>query len=130
MTKFSKFLKRAWFVICTFTKGFMTTLIAAIGLANVPVAFRVIKEINTITGWSVIWRFFLLLFYFATFIVVTYFIGTLVNDSNELYEYKCKCKEHNNSDSGTIYLDPAVVNRSDKVKSKKSQSSNKTSDKQ
>ena len=116
MTKFSKILKRTWFMICTFTKGFMTTLIAAVGLANVPVAFRVIKEINTITGWSVIWRFFLLLFYFVTFIVITYLIGTLVNDSNELYEYKCQCKAHNKDSDTTNTAD----RRSDSDKKKTS----------
>jgi hypothetical protein len=119
MTKFTKFLSKTWFRIKTFFKGLATTLTAAIGLANVPVAFRMIKEINTTTGWSVIWSFLLLLLYFVVFILITYFIGTLVNDSNELYEYKCKCKEHNN-DSGTIYVDPAVVHRSDSNKKKTS----------
>ena len=125
MTKFSKFLKRAWFIIKTFFKGFVTTLIAAIGLANIPVAFRVIKEINIITGWSVIWRFFWLLFYFVTFIVVTYFIGTLVNDSNELYEYKCKCEMHT-KDSSKNY--EAVDHGSDNTKISTS-NNNKTSTK-
>ena len=129
MSKFRNFLNKAWFIIKTFFKGLATTCFAAIALENIPVIIRLVKAINTSTGWSVLGYFGLILLCSIVFVAVSFSIGTLVNDSNELYEYKCKCKEHNN-DGGTIYMDPAAVNRSDKVKSKKSQSSNKTSDKQ
>ena len=118
MTKFQKFLHRAWFVITTFFKGLFTTCIATIAIINVPWMIQLVKQINTTTGWNVLLYFLFVLLALAVFVLVVYTIGNLVNDSNELYKYKCKCKEHNN-DSGTIYMDPTTIRKSDKVKSKK-----------
>ena len=124
MSKFRNFLNKAWFIIKTFFKGFATTCFAAIALENIPVIIRLVKAINTSTGWSVLGYFGLIILCSIVFIVVTFSVGTMVNDSNELYEYKCQCKEHNN-DSGTIYMDPAAVRRSDNIKNKDTTSKKK-----
>ena len=117
MTKFQKFLHRAWFVITTFFKGLFTTCIATIAIINIPWMIQLIKQINTTTGWSVLLYFLFILLALAVFVLVVYTMGSLVNDSNELHEYKCQCKEHNN-DSGTIYMDPTTVRKSDNDKKK------------
>ena len=113
----TKFLHRAWFVITTFFKGLFTTCIATIAIINVPWMIQLVKQINTTTGWNVLLYFAAAVLSLACFIAVVYFIGCLVNDSNELYKYKCNCKEHNN-DSGTIYIDPTTVRKSDNDKKK------------
>ena len=117
MTKFQKFLHRAWFVITTFFKGLFTTCIATIAIINVPWMIQLVKQINTTTGWNVLLYFAAAILSLVCFVLVVYTIGKLVNDSNELHEYKCKCKEHNN-DSGTIYMDPTTIRKSDNDKKK------------
>jgi hypothetical protein len=117
MTRFGKFLTKAWFIIKTFFTGLFTTCIATIAIINVPWMIKLIKEINNTTGWNVLLYFAAAVLSLVCFIAVVYFIGCLVNDSNELQEYKCQREAHN-KDGGTIYMDPATIHRSDNTKNK------------
>jgi hypothetical protein len=119
MTRFGKFLTKAWFIIKTFFKGLVTTCIATIAIINVPWIKRLADIINETTGWYVLLYFGAIVLALAVFILVVYTIGCLVNDSNELHKYKCQCEAHN-KDSGTIYMDPATIRRSDNDKKKTS----------